>query len=154
MTIVFNVHFKYYYFPSAYKAILRSTVTVFNATYSTGTREIQIISLLREVTQTRRPPTFVMKPWLSFNVYRLENSNLSWSTCINQKWNFVNSNTKQWTSLKLLRNCNVSGMQQVSSSSLYYKNLVVLVTVSFIHHRQTKCAPRRLNGQLYSSQVR
>ena len=55
-------HTLYYYFPLAYKAILRSTVTVFNATYSTGTREIQIISLLWEVTQTRRPPTFVMKP--------------------------------------------------------------------------------------------
>ena len=61
MTVVFNVHFKHY-FLSAYKAILRSTLTVFNVTYSTGTREIQIMSLLGEVTRSRKTLTFVMKP--------------------------------------------------------------------------------------------
>ena len=65
VTVVLKVHFKCY-FLAAYKATLRSTVTVFNVTYmySTGTREIQIniISLLWEVTQTRKTPKFVMKP--------------------------------------------------------------------------------------------
>ena len=55
MTVAFNVYFQHY-FPSAYKAILRSTVTVFNVTCATGAREIQIISLLWEVTQTRKTP--------------------------------------------------------------------------------------------------
>ena len=74
MTVAFNVYFQHY-FPLAYKAILRSTLTVFNATGATGNnnnnnsnlyylhlflqlalhyREVQIISLLWEVTQTRK----------------------------------------------------------------------------------------------------
>ena len=44
---------------------------------------------------------------------------LYWSTCINQKYQTMNE-FETW------QNCNVFGMQNVSFSSFYYKNLVVL----------------------------
>ena len=50
-------------------------------------REIQIISVLWEVTQTRQTPTFVMKPSIIFQCVQIRKLELvkiirlSWSTC-------------------------------------------------------------------------
>ena len=65
-------------------------------TYSTATREIQIISLLWEVTQTRKHQrlSWNRDDFSMYTDWKTRILRLSWSTYINQKWNIVYSNTK------------------------------------------------------------